>query len=136
MIRRPPNSTRTDTLFPYTTPFRSGEEGAGGDLDHAVRADALAGLAGEVGGLQRAGQVLDREAVACQAGGVEFDHHRAVRRADGEHVARAGNALELGFPGMRDPRELPRTTLRIRTEERRLGKMSVSQCNFSVNADT
>src|SRR3546814_14948245 len=25
MIRRPPRSTRTDTLFPYTTRFRSGE---------------------------------------------------------------------------------------------------------------
>src|SRR3546814_8387673 len=30
MIRRPPRSTRTDTLFPYTTLFRSaGEPGAG-----------------------------------------------------------------------------------------------------------
>src|SRR3546814_20652565 len=28
MIRRPPRSTRTDTLFPYTTLFRSGVEGA------------------------------------------------------------------------------------------------------------
>src|SRR3546814_14372083 len=27
MIRRPPRSTRTDTLFPYTTLFRSGEHG-------------------------------------------------------------------------------------------------------------
>src|SRR3546814_422196 len=27
MIRRPPISTRTDTLFPYTTLFRSGEAG-------------------------------------------------------------------------------------------------------------
>src|SRR3546814_4515920 len=26
MIRRPPRSTRTDTLFPYTTLFRSPEE--------------------------------------------------------------------------------------------------------------
>src|SRR3546814_20486380 len=26
MIRRPPRSTRTDTLFPYTTLFRSGPE--------------------------------------------------------------------------------------------------------------
>src|SRR3546814_3617238 len=26
MIRRPPRSTRTDTLFPYTTLFRSREE--------------------------------------------------------------------------------------------------------------
>src|SRR3546814_5293223 len=33
MIRRPPRSTRTDTLFPYTTLFRSegeGRAGAGG----------------------------------------------------------------------------------------------------------
>src|SRR3546814_9172072 len=27
MIRRPPRSTRTDTLFPYTTLFRSGLQG-------------------------------------------------------------------------------------------------------------
>src|SRR3546814_5407162 len=29
MIRRPPRSTRTDTLFPYTTLFRSGAEAPG-----------------------------------------------------------------------------------------------------------
>src|SRR3546814_3314904 len=29
MIRRPPRSTRTDTLFPYTTLFRSERGGAG-----------------------------------------------------------------------------------------------------------
>src|SRR3546814_6529946 len=29
MIRRPPRSTRTDTLFPYTTLFRSGRGAAG-----------------------------------------------------------------------------------------------------------
>src|SRR3546814_21120897 len=27
MRRRPPRSTRTDTLFPYTTPFRSTQQG-------------------------------------------------------------------------------------------------------------
>src|SRR3546814_20623338 len=32
MIRRPPRSTRTDTLFPYTTLFRS---------DHAITTDPL-----------------------------------------------------------------------------------------------
>src|SRR3546814_5229904 len=31
MIRRPPRSTRTDTLFPYTTLFRSGVGGRLGD---------------------------------------------------------------------------------------------------------
>src|SRR3546814_12496123 len=30
MIRRPPRSTRTDTLFPYTTLFRSGDPNLGG----------------------------------------------------------------------------------------------------------
>src|SRR3546814_20140621 len=29
MIRRPPRSTRTDTLFPYTTLFRSADGGQG-----------------------------------------------------------------------------------------------------------
>src|SRR3546814_20554681 len=29
MIRRPPSSTLTDTLFPYTTLFRSGQQGVG-----------------------------------------------------------------------------------------------------------
>src|SRR3546814_13965186 len=38
MIRRPPRSTRTDTLFPYTTLFRSDRTG-GVDL-HAVERDA------------------------------------------------------------------------------------------------
>src|SRR3546814_5741100 len=31
MIRRPPRSTRTDTLFPYTTLFRSGGAGTFSD---------------------------------------------------------------------------------------------------------
>src|SRR3546814_10158929 len=38
MIRRPPRSTRTDTLFPYTTLFRSGEgNGPVNALDQALR---------------------------------------------------------------------------------------------------
>src|SRR3546814_5399938 len=35
MIRRPPRSTRTDTLFPYTTLFRSTTLGIGGLFDLA-----------------------------------------------------------------------------------------------------
>src|SRR3546814_4949468 len=38
MIRRPPRSTRTDTLFPYTTLFRS----PAGDLCGASREGAFA----------------------------------------------------------------------------------------------
>src|SRR3546814_3380639 len=39
MIRRPPRSTRTDTLFPYTTLFRSDVpvEGAAGILVHVAQ---------------------------------------------------------------------------------------------------
>src|SRR3546814_5432669 len=36
MIRRPPRSTRTDTLFPYTTLFRS-DDGGGGHQDGGLR---------------------------------------------------------------------------------------------------
>src|SRR3546814_8238993 len=37
MIRRPPRSTRTDTLFPYTTLFRSPAQGEGTDSGHRRR---------------------------------------------------------------------------------------------------
>src|SRR3546814_9995292 len=51
MIRRPPRSTRTDTLFPYTTLFRSSLAGTGQTLaladnfaiGSAAMGDALAG---------------------------------------------------------------------------------------------
>src|SRR3546814_11064314 len=60
MIRRPPRSTRTDTLFPYTTLFRSAEFAAmkkrpliintarGGLVDEAALAGAL--RAGRIAG--------------------------------------------------------------------------------------
>src|SRR3546814_15201420 len=50
MIRRPPRSTRTDTLFPYTTRFRSANislkpiHGIGGDIT-ADQMDVVADLA-------------------------------------------------------------------------------------------
>src|SRR3546814_8473310 len=55
MLRRPPRSTRTDTLFPYTTLFRSHDKGLPGHSDadvvlHALT-DALLGTiaAGDIG---------------------------------------------------------------------------------------
>src|SRR3546814_6295182 len=45
MILRPPRSTRTDTLFPYTTLFRSRPPGAAFGLTRATRSTvALSGL--------------------------------------------------------------------------------------------
>src|SRR3546814_7534577 len=43
MIRRPPRSTRTDTLFPYTTLFRSGAHhpGAGAQFGPVARGERM-----------------------------------------------------------------------------------------------
>src|SRR3546814_7408990 len=41
MIRRPPRSTRTDTLFPYTTLFRSGEREHGSTKPRARAGHSL-----------------------------------------------------------------------------------------------
>src|SRR3546814_8900656 len=44
MIRRPPRSTRTDTLFPYTTLFRSAVAGNADFADAAILIDGAASL--------------------------------------------------------------------------------------------
>src|SRR3546814_4775039 len=51
MIRRPPRSTRTDTLFPYTTLFRSALE-FGARAAHAFALDHIKGLA-QAGGIDQ-----------------------------------------------------------------------------------
>src|SRR3546814_3581922 len=47
MIRRPPRSTRTDTLVPYTTLFRSNDTGEA-DLDTPFDAATAKGIAATV----------------------------------------------------------------------------------------
>src|SRR3546814_19363841 len=47
MIRRPPISTRTDTLFPYTTLFRSVAVGGGSVEERPPRADSVEKSAGD-----------------------------------------------------------------------------------------
>src|SRR3546814_11333111 len=71
MIRRPPRSTRTDTLFPYTTLFRSQQARGHRDRDLAglrlaigtgelVGAEQLAEREGQLLGIED-GQVGDRK---------------------------------------------------------------------------
>src|SRR3546814_20852054 len=49
MIRRPPRSTRTDTLFPYTTLFRSRHAFPAADLRAGVVSDGGVPVARPVG---------------------------------------------------------------------------------------
>src|SRR3546814_13288647 len=82
MIRRPPRSTRTDTLFPYTTLFRSL---AGIHLDVALRCDAqLVALpghgAGELRPVDGLDHVEDFQRVAHLVGLQRTDEVQAQRR--------------------------------------------------------
>src|SRR3546814_3569289 len=78
MLRRPPRSTRTDTLFPYTTLFRPDVEiGVGGFPDHRGRRPDGAGLrAGRDRPARYDPVSLARDAL----------HHLVARRHD--HMAR------------------------------------------------
>src|SRR3546814_1504680 len=88
MIRRPPGSTRTDTLFPYTTLFRSPDPlgGLGGAgqrgllLAREDRGEASArrsGLSGllELGAGERAGAASVREADGADAAADRSEEH-------------------------------------------------------------
>src|SRR3546814_20784035 len=91
MIRRPPRSTRTDTLFPYTSLFRSGVRANGGHVPACVSGGPLgaddAVLEADVGvDPLLGGRVLD----VVPDGLAVHDHLAALPRpervAEGEHV--------------------------------------------------
>src|SRR3546814_5961951 len=91
MLRRPPRSTRTDTLFPYTTLFRSRGLRAGSGqsfLGHEVMAVALA-----VGQGERRAVLVEGpggEMVAEGLVGVhEADHGRSEEHTSGTPVTNA-----------------------------------------------
>src|SRR3546814_11962429 len=94
MIRRPPRSTRTDTLFPYTTLFRSRLEEVALDEASKALADAVL-VAGDNGGLR------DRQAerVTEQGGdgepvGQPADQRRLGARS--QQIAPEGGLAQLG----------------------------------------
>src|SRR3546814_3286871 len=108
MIRRPPRSTRTDTLLPYTTLFRSpGGNGparkpaylgwAHPDRD---RAAAVRGRNDAGGRTERGGASGDRAPIACRAGadrgGAFGDHGGAFRpvRLRGDRAGSQGRACD------------------------------------------
>src|SRR3546814_3901017 len=88
MIRRPPRSTRTDTLFPYTTRFRS-------TLDHAPPTM----LNGEVAGNEGYGIVeflLRRQAVSAHAVAVPMATALVLIFPAAHDIHLIGADIELG----------------------------------------
>src|SRR3546814_12948363 len=114
MIRRPPRSTRTDTLFPYTTLFRSLEPEVEAD-DALVGADRRGDR--EVQRVDDPAELDHRHAGADHARVDPALHHTPGR---GELLARAHLRV----------RELAGVVAlhhgHLRSEERRVGKECVS----------
>src|SRR3546814_15533068 len=89
MLRRPPRSTRTDTLFPYTTLFRS-EDAEGGDGLKAAR--GIAGMSVDI-----------FEAVDLSVGGRhEFDDPLARMRRDPRRLFEQVPAAVIGLDRLRE----------------------------------
>src|SRR3546814_9851020 len=105
MIRRPPRSTRTDTLFPYTTLFRSVVQ-QHRDIEHAPR--RFADMFEDAGrqrmiGLER--DVLDLRQQADSADGVLVDRIMVVHI----ELNLRDDAAEIGYQ--------PAEHHRLRSEE-------------------
>src|SRR3546814_12699450 len=85
MIRRPPRSTRTDTLFPYTTLFRSRDKAIAARLvdPAALEARSEAGARrGATDGLAGAGEALRRRIDADTAAHAALADRLAADTAD------------------------------------------------------
>src|SRR3546814_14610234 len=104
-IRRPPRSTRTDTLFPYTTLFRSCRTRSSGDR-------------------------VDPSALLSDAGGFEPVRVKWFNRLKGYgFLVREDDVSEDIFIHMETVRRGGMTDLGPdRSEERRVGKECVSTC--------
>src|SRR3546814_15630644 len=131
MIRRPPRSTRTDTLFPYTTLFRSTSSL---ECELTTVRDIQLLLFGP-------GALRSLASPGCPGRWAEFVHfpaRRGWRRDDQQWLVRAARprARDILGPVLRDARQCSllsmRSTLPIsylipsRSEERRVGQEGVS----------
>src|SRR3546814_5023609 len=144
MIRRPPRSTRTDTLFPYTTLFRSLRESgrsAPSDPGHAARTGEthphptlpLKGRAQE----QRQGMfnkilIANRGEIACRV-------IRTARRlgiatvavyseadADAQHVRLTDEAWPIGGPRPQDSYLRGDAILEVAKQDRKSTRLNSS----------
>src|SRR3546814_5335539 len=88
MIRRPPRSTRTDTLFPYTTLFRSVGVFVDPDeelLDHAISS-------GNLHALQLHGKETPERVAAIRA-----RHGRETWKRSEEHTSELQSLMRISY---------------------------------------
>src|SRR3546814_12957145 len=95
MIRRPPRSTRTDTLFPYTTLFRSAQRHPRRD-EHGRTAAARTRVD------RRQRTVLARLAAILAAPRPETGHHRPradsrLSRRSEEHTSELQSLMRISY---------------------------------------
>src|SRR3546814_4283640 len=99
MIRRPPRSTRTDTLFPYTTLFRSwvgrglGEE-LGEEWGQGLGAGGVEGVGADA--VEAGGEVAFVFAVAAEVEEAVFVDEGGVGRSE-EHTSELQSLLRNSY---------------------------------------
>src|SRR3546814_4647503 len=88
MIRRPPRSTRTDTLFPYTTLFRSGQLAHQSPQPvHALR----------IGGAQQRRAAIGLPAEVGDIHGDISAGNRDVRIRSEEHTSELQSLMRISY---------------------------------------
>src|SRR3546814_5134305 len=92
MIRRPPRSTRTDTLFPYTTLFRS---------DHRPQSDlARSGSAGDSRRGCTGGTAAERDTDCLPGREIRRPDHRDPAQCAGrseEHTSELQSLMRISY---------------------------------------
>src|SRR3546814_11629983 len=132
MIRRPPRSTRTDTLFPYTTLFRSGRVAAVALLETGRELFGCVVLVDVEGGRQH--QALGR--LQTERGDIGREDQQPGKTLARRHAAELG-CLLAGVDGVAagigEADYLGAGGLRLqparRSEERGVGKECVRACS-------
>src|SRR3546814_9433814 len=99
MLRRPPRSTRTYTLFPYSTLFRSHRSAQPGFVAGDDQALDFAGALVDLGDLGVAEVALDRHFLRITHAGVDLhrlvgDPHRRLRSGELGHRGLGGERSE------------------------------------------
>src|SRR3546814_17741939 len=131
MIRRPPRSTRTDTLFPYTTLFRSDDRQRRRVLPRRLLDDRAQGGDDDA---QRAAMRHDQRRVVVLLRRAQDPRDAALGALDelAERLAlgRIVEPVERRRGGADQAAEETLAQVRHRSEERRGGKECVSKGKF------